>query len=77
MKKMTDDHNRDMDALVRKYHELRDVVRDYHEQLFGVMEDMNTKGQRRERERAMAGTPNSSMLSTPPSAMSIDSMMHG
>jgi hypothetical protein len=66
-----------MDALVRKYHELRDVVRDYHEQLFGVMEDMNTKGQRRERERAMAGTPNSSTLSTPPSAMSIDSMMHG
>jgi kinetochore protein Nuf2 len=77
MKKMNDDHNRDMDALVRKYHELRDVVRDYHEQLFGVMEDMNTKGQRRERELAMAGTPNSSMLSTPPSAMSIDSMMRG
>jgi chromosome segregation ATPase len=74
-KRIMDEHNRDVDALIRKYHELRDVVRDYHEQLFEAMEDVNNKGQRRERERAMISSPGSDILSTPPSAMSMDSMM--
>ena len=73
MKKLTDEHNRDMDGLMRTYEELRDTVVEYHNELFEAMEDMNNKGQRRERAVAMQASPGgSSMLSTPPSAMSID-----
>jgi len=68
-KAVLDNHNRDMDALVRKYHELRDVVRDYHEKLFEVMEDVSLRGAKQERELAQS-TPNS-LLSTPSSPMSL------
>lgn len=66
-KTLVENHNRDMDALVRKYHELRDVVRDYHEKLFEAMEESSIRAAKSEREMAHS-TPNS-MLSTPSSPM--------
>lgn len=66
-KALIENHNRDMDALVRKYHELRDVVRDYHEKLFEAMEEASMRAAKSERE--MAHSTPSSMLSTPSSPM--------
>lgn len=73
LKRMTDEHNREMDELMRAYEELRDTVVEYHNELFEAMEAHNTKALQREREIAMSMSPGgSSVLSTPPSAMSID-----
>ena len=73
MKKMVDEHNRDMNELMRAYEELRDTVVEYHSELFEAMEAMSARGMQREREIANASSPGgSSILSTPPSAMSLD-----
>lgn len=73
IKKLTEEHNQDMDALMRKYEELRDTVVEYHNGLFEAMEECNAKGLKREKAVAMASSPGgSSMMSTPPSAISLD-----
>ena len=73
IKKMVDEHNRDMNELMRAYEELRDTVVEYHSELFEAMEAMSARGMQREREIANASSPGgSSILSTPPSAMSLD-----
>jgi kinetochore protein Nuf2 len=73
IKKLTEEHNQDMDALMRKYEELRDTVVEYHNELFEAMEECNAKGLKREKAVAMESSPGgSSMMSTPPSAISLD-----